>query len=612
MKKQETHQIPSILDINVAQVAIAISLLIITFAIHGDALQMGFGRDDGGGLAKALRLSPADYFLDPPTSAAVSGMSVSPWHVFVYDINIMLFGLNSYWHHFHLVSIVWLTAVATYMLLKLWLSTSWSVLGAILFIAGTPTLYISHEEMSGHYLYGLIFTIFSIYLFIHSERTNNFKLNCVSAFFYLLAVACKEIYVPLPLILISYQVTNIKRRLQMTLIHWVILICYAIWRYNAFGGSLIGPKGIGPDLVSAGNSFLTVPNLLFGSSIFSSTAAAILTILLIINIRGRQWLFAISIIAVLLTPLFPVSVNPGFSAPDRLLYLIWWAICVAFSWSGFKAPPKLQKYLLALMAGLCISSTSVMSAWRHEIEQSKQMWAEYYSFHLRSEKIKNLYIPNDYEDGYFNISGNISGMIEASIRLGLEREKVVNLIAEKRILTMIKNSSEDTPENSYIFDSSMGRIRKATDGEELNRWKYEVPNAANIYIFKAIPKYGLQQTGYVDNITISTDQIVISGWGPEGQLDVSVPEHCDNMGYEISERSDVVASTGNSRWLHSGFRITLRCQNAAQALIVAPKICVVIEARVFPAVLENPFNQECRKASEGGGKWKLFQAWAHK
>jgi hypothetical protein len=599
MRKQETHQILSIQDTNVAQVAIAISLLIITLAIHGDALQMGFGRDDGGGLVTALRLSPADYFLDPPTSAGVSGMSVC--------INIMLFGLNPYWHHFHLISIVWLTAVATYMLLKLSLSTSWSVLGAILFIAGIPTLYISHEEMSVHYLYGLIFTILSIYLFILSERTNNYKLNCVSAFFYLLSVACKEIYVPLPLILIAYQFTNIKVRLQITLIHWVIFICYAIWRYNAFGGSLIGPKGIGPDLASAVNSFLTLPNLLFGKSIFSSMAAAILTVLGIINIRGRKWMFAISIIVVLLIPLFPVSVNPGFDAPNRLLYLIWWAICVAFSWSGFKAPPKLQKYSLALMAGLCISSISVMSAWRHEIEQSKQRWAEYYSFHLRSEKAKNLYIPNDYEDGYFSISGSISGMIEASIRLGLEREKEVNLITEQRILTMIENSFDDTPENSYILDSSIGRIRQAIDSEEVNRWKYEVHKAANIFISKTIQKYGIQQVGYIDNITISTDQIVISGWGPEGRLGVFVPEHCDNMGYQISDRPDVVAATGRSRWLHSGFRITLRCQNAEQALIVSSNICVVIYSRVFPALVENPFHKECRKISEGGRGVAIFE-----
>jgi hypothetical protein len=65
-------------DTSRVRLVVALTLLALTFAIHGDALWMGFGRDDGGGLVQAARLSPADYFFDPPTSAAVSGGSISP------------------------------------------------------------------------------------------------------------------------------------------------------------------------------------------------------------------------------------------------------------------------------------------------------------------------------------------------------------------------------------------------------------------------------------------------------------------------------------------------------------------------------------------------------
>jgi hypothetical protein len=193
MRKQVIAPISPSQNASGARLAVIITLLALTFAIHGDALQMGFGRDDGGGLVQAARLSPADYFLDPPTSAAVSGGSVSPWHVLVYDANILLFGLDSYWHHFHLVSVIWLTSLATCFLLRLWLPAGWSLLGATLFLSGTPTLYVSHEEMSGHYLYGLLFSILSVYLFISSERHPNGKPGAASALFYLLSVACKEI-----------------------------------------------------------------------------------------------------------------------------------------------------------------------------------------------------------------------------------------------------------------------------------------------------------------------------------------------------------------------------------------------------------------------------------
>ncbi|WP_154656705.1 hypothetical protein [Methylococcus capsulatus] len=224
-------------DTSRVRLAVALMLLALTFAIHGDALWMGFGRDDGGGLVQAARLSPADYFFDPPTSAAISGGSISPWHALVYDVDILLLGLDSRWHHFHLVLVLWLTSLATYFLLRSWLTPDWSLLGTALFLTGAPTLYVSHEEMSGHYLYGLIFCILSIQCFLSSKEPHGGKYGAASALFYLLSVASKEIYVPLPLVLSLYPAENSRRRVQKTLPHWIILACHAIWRYLAFAAA---------------------------------------------------------------------------------------------------------------------------------------------------------------------------------------------------------------------------------------------------------------------------------------------------------------------------------------------------------------------------------------
>jgi hypothetical protein len=352
----------------------------------------------------------------------------------------------------------------------------------------------------------------------------------------------------------------------------------------------------------------TIPDRLFGSSIFLTVAAIVFTATGIARLRGRQWLFALSILAVLLLPLVPVSVNPGFSAPNRLLYLVWWVVCAAFAWSGSMAPARLHRPALLLMAGLCVSATSAMSAWRQEIERSKLMWAEYYSFPLKPGMTKNLYIPNNLEDGYFVISGNVSGMMEASVRLGLTSENRVNLITEKRAITMMDNSPHDTPASSYIFDSSAGRIRQANNDEELARWKNEIGNSVNIYLFGAIPKYGLRLNGHVDDINLSANQIFLSGWAPPGQLAVALPERCSSPEYEIFERPDVAAATGNPDWLHSGFRITLNCSSPEAARIVASNLCVIAGARSFPAVLENPASDQCRKLAEGQGERPALHA----
>ncbi|MDD2769339.1 MAG: hypothetical protein PHT19_11435 [Methylococcus sp.] len=579
---------------------IVITLFALSFAMHGDALRLGFGRDDGGGLALALRLDPVDYFLDPATSAAVSGMSISPWHAFVYNINIKLFGLNPYWHHFHLITVVGLTATATYYLLSLWLQKHWAMLGAILFIIAPPTTYISHEEMSGHYVYGSLFMILAIYIFILAGRHSSRSSNYTSAFFYLLAIACKEIYVPLPLALTLYPEGNLIERLHRALPHWILLVLYAIWRYSAFGGSLLGPKGHGAEvnLADAARSFFHIPELLFGDSAVLAASATILTVFIILNLDRKQWLFAMSIVIMLLVPLFPVSVNPGFSIPDRLMYLVWWAISSAFAWAGSVAASPLQKPIALSFICVCLSAAFSTSKWRHEIELNKAMWAEYdHAQHQYNSA--NIYIKNDYEAGYFAISGNLAGLIEATELLGLLPPKNINLIAERRTLRMIEGTPGDTPENSYTFDSATSQLRQANSLDELNRWKSEIPTAVKPYLLKTIPKFGLRKLGHIDDISTSENTILISGWGPQGQLIVSTPEYCKDMQYDIYDRPDVVVSTQDSRWLHSGFHIRLRCRNTMAAKIAASQLCVIIGSRSFPATLENPFYPECLKLTEG-------------
>lgn len=583
-----------------AQLLIVITLFALSFAMHGDALKLGFGRDDGGGLALALRLDPVDYFLDPATSAAVSGMSISPWHAFVYHINIKLFGLDPYWHHFHLITVVGLTATATYYLLSLWLLNGWAALGAILFVVAPPTIYISHEEMSGHYVYGSLFMILALYVFILAERHSSRSSDYASALFYLLAIACKEIYVPLPLVLTLHPEGTLIGRLHRTIPHWILLVLYAIWRYAAFGGSLLGPKGYGAGagLADAARSFLHIPELLFGDSALLAGSATFFTVLLIFNLDRKQWLFAMSIVVMLLAPLFPVSVSPGFFMPDRLMYLIWWVISSAFAWTCAVTASAVQKPITLFFICMCLSTAFSTSKWRHEIELNKLMWAEY-DRALRKYDSANIYIRNDYEAGYFSISGNLAGLIEATEQLGLTRSSNINLIAERRALRMIDGTPEDTPENSYTFDMGTGRIRQANSLDELVRWKSEIPTSVKPYLLKTIPKFGLRKLGYIDDISTEENTILISGWGPQGQLIVSTPEYCSDIQYDVYDRPDVVAATQDSRWLHSGFHIRLRCENTMTAKTVASQLCVIVGSRRFPAMLENPFYPECLKLTEG-------------
>lgn len=172
------------------QILALLATLATTFLLNGNAIRMGFGRDDGGNLFNAVRLSPLTYFLDPATLSAIGGAALAPWNLLIYDINLSLFGLDPAWHHLHLLVVVWACGVATFFFLKLWLSEGLALMGALLFLSGTPTAFISHEEMSVHYLYGLLFTIASAWCYVLGLRSQRWPLALLAALFYLLATTC--------------------------------------------------------------------------------------------------------------------------------------------------------------------------------------------------------------------------------------------------------------------------------------------------------------------------------------------------------------------------------------------------------------------------------------
>ena len=182
---------------------VAIILFLMTWYFHGSAFN-GFWRfHDGMHILFALTHSPWQYFFDPVTIAEQS-THLTPWNVLFYDINISLFGLTPKWHYTHLILLIWGGCFMTFILLRIQLGIFFSLFGAVFFLLGLSTTESVQQLMNGHYLTGLIFTQISIYLYILSLNKNNNKaLAILGAFFYLLATTCKEVYVPLIIILPS-------------------------------------------------------------------------------------------------------------------------------------------------------------------------------------------------------------------------------------------------------------------------------------------------------------------------------------------------------------------------------------------------------------------------
>ena len=340
-------------------VAIAI-LAALTLIVHGSALEGSWRFDDGLHMKFATQHSPLQYFFTPEITRLQSGINVTPWNVLSYDINLNLFGLNSFAAYAHQIFSLWLISVATFILLRFFTRIEWALFGGILFIVGTPTVHIAQELMTSHYAAGLLFTILALHCFIHALEKSKICLSLLGSFFYLMATSCKEIYVPLILILPFIPVGFKKNRVIYSTPYFFILIFYFFWR-DAVLGSLQGGRELSFDpfsyssYTSVINTFMQLPVRFFDQSIIINMILISVAILILIYLYKNPSKLPLCFLGLLLSlgPLLPVAEVLNQPAQGRLLFFPWWvfAIFLTLIFSVyFNNDLKLLKYMSVFMA----------------------------------------------------------------------------------------------------------------------------------------------------------------------------------------------------------------------------------------------------------------------
>jgi hypothetical protein len=304
-------------------------LAIVTLVIHHGALNNFFRHDDGWHLGFAACYAPWEYFFVPGITREHSYANLTPWNPLTYDINLTLFGLNPVGYYAHQIVSIWLAAYMSYFLLRLWIGIGWATIGAMLFLVGAPTTYIAQELMTGHYLEGLIFACIAIYGFVRAIRGDGRYWLVLGVFGYILACTCKEIYVPLPILLLFLPESNWKKRLGFVAPFLIVTFLYLYWR-SVVLGTVIGGYEDGDTAFSLSKILLTyikLPTLLFRDNLLGYLALAALGILLLLNTPRRGWLLVIVAASVVLLPLAPLTIL----TPNRYLFAVWWAIALGIA-----------------------------------------------------------------------------------------------------------------------------------------------------------------------------------------------------------------------------------------------------------------------------------------
>jgi hypothetical protein len=302
----------------------------LVFGLHHSALQGWWRWDDPQTLKHAIQHAPWEYFLVPNIWHELSAANLTPLVTLSFEIDLALFGLKPGAFYFHHLLALWLVACTTFTLLRMWVNTFYSSLGAALFVVGTPLVPVSQQLMTRHYVEGLLFAVLSLYFYMRSLREGKSIMSWAGGLSYALAVSAKEVYVPWVLVLPFLLERTLRHRLRAAVPFFMVLVAYVPWRWHMLGVP-VGGYGEVMDWKGPIIFWINAGHYMFGSRRLA-IVSSFLAVVLIAGVVRRCWRVLPLILVVLL-------IIAGFLVPLRGLDLIslryilvpWWVFSITIA-----------------------------------------------------------------------------------------------------------------------------------------------------------------------------------------------------------------------------------------------------------------------------------------
>ncbi|MDN3575890.1 hypothetical protein QWZ03_03775 [Chitinimonas viridis] len=314
----------------------ALLLLLIIAVTHFYSLLFGGWRgDDPAILWHAMNSSGLSAFHDPADWQKLSPNNLTPWITLSFKLDLWLAGPDPLFFYQHQLLSLCLAATAAYALGRCWLPPAWSLAFACLFLAGAPTTAVVEALMTRHYLEGLLFAILAVIAFVLAQRRQHSGWVALGALAYALAATAKEIFVPLPLVLLAMPpFGRIAERARLLAPYFCVALAYVIWRQYMLGGVTGGyAAGQALDLpallTQTIQTFAGFPRLILGPYWPLPTIILGAALTFYLSKRPAGLPLALMLGLCLLGPLVPLVFFPGIHSPDRYLFLVWFAVSLA-------------------------------------------------------------------------------------------------------------------------------------------------------------------------------------------------------------------------------------------------------------------------------------------
>ena len=381
-------------------IAAALFLTLVSLIAHGNALNGSWRWDDGVHLNFAARFSPWQYFFDPNIARGYSSANVAPWNLLFYDINLSLFGMEASGHYAHLLFIVLIGATLFYAVLRQWLPPLSAGVGVFALLLGKPTFHIAAGLMHGHYATGFAFSMLAILGWTRYLRCHRWYWLLLSVLAYLLATTCKEVYVPLVVLLPFLPAGTMRQRVRALPSFVLVAVIYTGWRYFILGAFVGGySEGKGFHFENAAHQLIGIPHLLVGSEL-----SGIILITSFIGLLGLafvtrrlNWSLLAVAFAIVFLPLLPLTAFPGINQANRYLFIPWLALSSCLAAILPRQTRSLPFATLAFLLIMALIATHVQG--RKETREEIAFWDTAYRFALSADKTQQaIFIGSD--DGY--------------------------------------------------------------------------------------------------------------------------------------------------------------------------------------------------------------------
>ncbi|MBW9261284.1 MAG: hypothetical protein K1564_06885 [Candidatus Thiodiazotropha sp. (ex. Lucinisca nassula)] len=470
---------------NLITTALMLGLVILTFLLNQSALSGNWRFDDGWLLDYASRFSPFDYFFDPAITRGYSLNNLTPTNPLIFDLNLWLFGFDPQGFYIQHLATLAACAIATYLLLRCWVSPLFAFIGGALFVIGAPTQFVAQQLMVGHYVSGLLFSILAIYTFQLNQSRRHWLLTSLSTLFYVIATTCKEVYFPLPfvLLLLPGQPLSIRLKLALPMLIWSA--AYMFWRLAVLG-SFVGGYDAGGQAFSlskALQSYASIPELLFATPYLPWLLSLIFIALigyLALKKRLNIPLMVVALLAVML-PLLPLTQHPGITEANRYLLLPWWlfttTLIVALANTESLKTGLKSVILLLFTASAGIQAWQAQQAMQPRVSQFDAV----YEFFLQPPS-GGIFYSKEIKDAYY-LDTVLNGARYTQARVSGESSEKLPLFMDSRNL-----SSIDTEQKSiWRYDRDCQCVLNIS--ERIKSGKKPKPKAPKVLTVAISPPY---------------------------------------------------------------------------------------------------------------------------